>query len=76
MQAPTKAPRPDQFHTDPRVHYDRNTSKWQYEDDQSGAEFEWNDTAKVWIPVVREPAACSPLMTLIVRLLFRRIAYG
>jgi hypothetical protein len=53
VQSPPNAPKPDQFHTDPRVHYDRNVSKWQYED-ENGAEYEWAEAAQVWIPIVSQ----------------------
>lgn len=51
IQSPPGAPRPEEFHTDPRVHYDRNVSKWQYED-SDGLEYEWNESGQVWIPIV------------------------
>ena len=51
IQSPPNAPKPEQFHSDPRVHYDRNVSKWQYED-ENGAEFEWAEAAQLWIPIV------------------------
>lgn len=40
------------FSSDPRVHFSRASGKWEYEDD-NGNEFEWNDLAKAWVPIVR-----------------------
>lgn len=51
IQSPANAPKPGQFDSDVRVHYDQNVSKWQYED-ESGAEYEWSEGAQVWIPIV------------------------
>ncbi|KLT39738.1 hypothetical protein CC85DRAFT_330491 [Cutaneotrichosporon oleaginosum] len=41
------------FEQDPRAHVDKITGKWQYEDEQTGQEYEW--TGKTWIALV--PAA-------------------
>ncbi|KAK4684470.1 HIV Tat-specific factor 1, partial [Tremellales sp. Uapishka_1] len=49
---PSNAPTPDQFNTDHRVHYDKTAGKFQYEDVETGQEFEW--TGKVWVPLVDE----------------------
>jgi hypothetical protein len=51
IQSPANAPKPGQFDSDVRVHYDQNVSKWQYED-ENGAEYEWSEGAQVWIPIV------------------------
>jgi len=48
---PKPPPLPDQFTTDPRVHVDKTTGKFQYEDDETGQTFEW--TGQAWIPLVR-----------------------
>lgn len=47
---PANAPILGQFDQDPRVHFDKTAGTWQYEDEESGTEYEWN--GKVWIPVV------------------------
>ncbi|WVR09154.1 hypothetical protein IAU60_006216 [Kwoniella sp. DSM 27419] len=48
---PANAPIPGQFDQDPRVHFDKTASKWQYED-EDGTEFEW--TGQAWIPLIDE----------------------
>ncbi|TXT08747.1 hypothetical protein VHUM_02875 [Vanrija humicola] len=50
---PPNPPVPGKFDEDPRVHFDKTSGKWQYEDDQTGSEYEWSGQA--WIPIV--PAA-------------------
>jgi hypothetical protein len=49
---PANAPAPGKFDQDPRVHFDKTAGKWQYEDEESGQEYEWSDAAKTWIPLV------------------------
>ena len=51
VEDPRDAPLPGQFDLDPRVHFDKTAGKYQYEDEESGLEFEWTGTA--WIPLVR-----------------------
>lgn len=46
------APIPGQFDKDPRVHVDKTTGKFQYEDDENGQTFEW--TGLAWIPLVSD----------------------
>lgn len=46
-------PLPTEFSTDPRVHFDKAVGKWQYEDDVTHQEFEWNEPGQTWVPVVR-----------------------
>ncbi|PLW37591.1 hypothetical protein PCANC_05679 [Puccinia coronata f. sp. avenae] len=38
---------------DPRVHFDKTTSKWQFEDDD-GREYEWIDSKQTWTPIIDE----------------------
>ncbi|KAI8460542.1 hypothetical protein BY996DRAFT_2216789 [Phakopsora pachyrhizi] len=38
---------------DPRVHFDKTTSKWQFEDDD-GRGYEWIDTVQAWAPLIDE----------------------
>ncbi|KAL7421197.1 hypothetical protein Q5752_004082 [Cryptotrichosporon argae] len=45
---PSDAPIPGRFDEDPRVHYDKQAGKYQYED-AGGTEYEWTGT--VWIPL-------------------------
>jgi HIV Tat-specific factor 1 len=40
------------FDQDPRVSFDKVAGKWQYEDDITGQEFEFNEHAKTWLPLV------------------------
>jgi hypothetical protein len=40
------------FDQDPRVSFDKTAGKWQYEDDETGQEFEFNEHAKTWLPLV------------------------
>lgn len=47
---PANAPTLGNFDRDPRVHIDKVTGKYQYEDADSGTEFEW--TGSTWIPLV------------------------
>lgn len=51
---PQGAPLPGKFDEDPRVHFDKTAGKWQYEDDESGQEYEWSDVAQNWIPIIDE----------------------
>ena len=46
-------PLPGKFDEDLRVHIDKTTGNYQYEDDETGQEFEWSEKAKAWIPLVR-----------------------
>ena len=55
MVAP--APVPGKFDEDPRVSFDKTVGKWQYEDEDTGQEFEWNGTA--WIALVRPELTCG-----------------
>ena len=43
------------FDDDPRVHIDKLSGRYQYEDDESGQEFEWSEVGKAWFPIVSEP---------------------
>ncbi|KAL1406055.1 hypothetical protein Q8F55_007738 [Vanrija albida] len=47
---PPNAPIPGKFEEDPRVHFDKTSGKWQYEDEQTGSEYEWNGQA--WLPIL------------------------
>ncbi|EIW68105.1 hypothetical protein TREMEDRAFT_32917 [Tremella mesenterica DSM 1558] len=49
---PPNAPIFGQFEQDPRVHFDKTAGKWQYEDEDTGKEYEW--TGKAWIPLIEE----------------------
>lgn len=40
------------FAADPRVHFNKASNKWEYEDEQ-GNEFEWNQLVNNWVPIVR-----------------------
>lgn len=46
-------PAPGKFDQDPRVAFDKVAGKYQYEDNETGQEFEWNEHAKTWLPLVR-----------------------
>lgn len=48
---PANVPTIGNFDRDPRVHIDKVTGKYQYEDTDTGTEFEW--TGNSWIPLVR-----------------------
>lgn len=48
-------PLPQEFSTDPRVHFDKAVGKWQYEDEATHQEFEWNEPGQTWVPVVSVP---------------------
>lgn len=50
---PANAPLPGQFDLDPRVAFDKVAGKYQYEDEETGQEYEWNELGKAWIPLVR-----------------------
>jgi hypothetical protein len=52
---PLAHPIPGKFDQDPRVSFDKTAGKWQYEDEQTGQEFEFNEHAKTWLPLVRYP---------------------
>ncbi|OCH91463.1 hypothetical protein OBBRIDRAFT_792292 [Obba rivulosa] len=41
------------FAEDPRVHFDRNSGTWRFEDDD-GSEMEWDAAKGAWVPVVDE----------------------
>ena len=47
---PQNAPVFGKFDEDPRVHFDKTAGKWQYEDEETGQEYEW--TGQIWIPLV------------------------
>ena len=47
---PDIAPIFGKFEEDERVHFDKTAGKWQYEDDETGQEYEW--TGQAWIPLV------------------------
>lgn len=38
----------------PDMHLDTQTGKWMFEDPQTGQEFEWNEAANAWLPVVED----------------------
>ena len=50
---PLAHPIPGKFDQDPRVSFDKTAGKWQYEDEETGQEFEFNEHAKTWLPLVR-----------------------
>lgn len=50
---PLAHPIPGRFDQDPRVSFDKTAGKWQYEDEETGQEFEFNEHAKTWLPLVR-----------------------
>lgn len=47
---PANAPIAGKFEKDPRVHFDKTAGKFQYEDDDTGKEYEWTGT--VWVELV------------------------
>ncbi|KAJ9108136.1 hypothetical protein QFC19_002603 [Naganishia cerealis] len=47
-------PLPAEFSTDPRVHFDQTAGKWQYEDEVTGQDFEWNEPGQTWVPVISD----------------------
>ncbi|BEJ14760.1 hypothetical protein CspHIS471_0405270 [Cutaneotrichosporon sp. HIS471] len=47
---PAPPPITGKFEQDPRAHVDKTTGKWQYEDEETGQEYEW--TGKAWIPLL------------------------
>jgi len=49
---PLAHPIPGKFDLDPRVSFDKTAGKWQYEDEETGQEFEFNEHAKTWLPLV------------------------
>jgi len=49
---PLAHPIPGRFDQDPRVSFDKTAGKWQYEDEETGQEFEFNEHAKTWLPLV------------------------
>ena len=49
---PLAHPIPGKFDQDPRVSFDKTAGKWQYEDEETGQEFEFNEHAKTWLPLV------------------------
>ena len=59
---PSNAPPPGKFDEDPRVHFDKTVGKWQYEDDETGQEFEWSDAAKAWVPLVSQARPSMRMM--------------
>lgn len=36
----------------PDMHLDTTTGKWMFENPETGEEFEWNEVANAWLPVV------------------------
>ena len=46
--------------TDERVHFDRQTGKWTFEDDD-GNEMEWDIKTNAWVPVVRSDSVQTSL---------------
>jgi HIV Tat-specific factor 1 len=50
---PHPAPINDRFDHDPRVSFDKIAGKFQYEDIETGQEYEWVEAGKAWIPLVR-----------------------
>ena len=48
-------PEVGKFDDDPRVHIDKLSGRYQYEDDESGQEFEWSEVGKAWLPLVSHP---------------------
>ncbi|KAG0152317.1 hypothetical protein CROQUDRAFT_85382 [Cronartium quercuum f. sp. fusiforme G11] len=38
---------------DPRIHFDKTTSKWQFEADD-GREYEWVESKQAWVPLIDE----------------------
>lgn len=38
----------------PDMHLDTQTGKWMFEDPKTGQEFEWNQVANAWLPVVED----------------------
>jgi HIV Tat-specific factor 1 len=55
--APAQTDQAAAFAADPRVHFNKASNKWEYEDEQ-GKEFEWNEVANGWMPIVSSPR-CS-----------------
>jgi HIV Tat-specific factor 1 len=49
---PLAHPIPGKFDQDPRVSFDKTAGKWQYEDEQTGQEFEYNEAVQTWLPLV------------------------
>ncbi|RSH95372.1 hypothetical protein EHS25_000459 [Saitozyma podzolica] len=49
---PANAPLAGRFEEDPRVHFDKTAGKFQYEDEDTGKEYEW--TGQVWVELVDE----------------------
>lgn len=43
------------FNSHPNVHFDTTTKKWTFESPETGAEFEFDERARIWVPVVRPP---------------------
>lgn len=41
------------FTADPRVHFNQQSGKWAFEDDD-GTEMEWEEQRGVWVPVVSD----------------------
>lgn len=54
---PANAPLAGRFEEDPRVHFDKTAGKFQYEDEDTGKEYEW--TGQVWVELV-SVAQCGP----------------
>lgn len=47
---PAPPPEVGKFDQDPRVHIDKATGQYRYEDEHTHHEFEW--TGRAWVPVV------------------------
>lgn len=54
--APVSSTPQGDFSSDPRVYYNTQTGKWQFEDDD-GNEFEWDQLRNTWAPVVSQASA-------------------
>lgn len=51
----------------PNVSFDQTTRKWTFESPDTGAEFEFNELSRTWVPVVRPHSLPSLLLALLVR---------
>ena len=63
---PLAHPIPGRFDQDPRVSFDKTAGKWQYEDEETGQEFEFNEHAKTWLPLVNPPPSLCLAHNLII----------
>lgn len=64
---PANAPLAGRFEEDPRVHFDKTAGKFQYEDEDTGKEYEW--TGQVWVELVSvaRPRSLPDAMHLLMR---------